>query len=205
MPIRSSNGQGSCESLNKHDAAGEVAGNTRRSMERGGRSASSAGKRTKKAATRDRSTTSSTIGEEAAVSADQTEHDRAPDAETPFSDAEQQAFLGILVKGASPAVVCGELGVEVDRFWTTCHCDDGFLAAVERAYDALSLNVVSALYRAAIKGSVPAQTFWLRQRKPPLWTPPVEDDAARLAGMSDAELAEACRAEGVDVEEPADG
>lgn len=205
MPIRSSNGQGSCESLNNHDEAGEVAGNTLPSMERDEENVSSARKRTKKAATRDRSTTSSTIAAETTVSESETEHELAVDRDTPFSDAEQQAFLGILVKGASPAVICGELGVEVDRFWTTCHCDDGFLAAVERAYDALSLNVVSALYRAAIKGSVPAQTFWLRQRKPPLWMPPVEDDAARLAGMSDAELAEACRAEGVDLEEPADG
>lgn len=70
--------------------------------------------------------------------------------------------------------------------------DTPFRGEVERLRDLLSQNVVAALYQSAMKGSVPAQTFWLRNH-PPLDWKDAEDSAdpetdSEFARLSDDEF-----------------
>lgn len=166
---------------------------------------SSPRRRTKKAATRRRSTTSSTTGPPAAAAPPtpqaQLPPEAAPPAEPPLLDPEQQhALWSYLLKGASPIAVCRELGVSPDHFWSTLQHDPQFAAALQRLFDSLSHNVLTALYQAAMKGNVTAQQFWLRQRPLAAWSA-APDAAANddLEHMSDADLIELARAAGIDL------
>ena len=49
-----------------------------------------------------------------------------------------------------------------------------FRKRMDRVPDLLSQNVAASLYQAAMKGSVTAQTFYLKNLPPPEWD--VEDD-----------------------------
>ncbi len=51
-----------------------------------------------------------------------------------------------------------------------------FRKRMDRVPDLLSQNVAASLYQAAMKGSVTAQTFYLKNLPPPEWD--VEDDEA---------------------------
>jgi hypothetical protein len=103
-----------------------------------------------------------------------------------------ELLLALFYRGASPAQACHELGLDIRVFWNTIHADAAFHAAARLAVESLSHNVVAALYKSAIGGSVSAQQFWLKQRPASLWLPPVEDrEADDLSHLDDAELAQA--------------
>jgi hypothetical protein len=111
------------------------------------------------------------------------------DTQTIFTPEQCEAVLALLQKGASPALVCQELGLSTDAFWNTIHADAGFQAAVQQVFDTLSHNVVTALYQAAIKGNVTAQQFWLRQHPASLFNPVESTDASDdLSELSPDEL-----------------
>lgn len=61
-----------------------------------------------------------------------------------------------------------------------------FRTAQESAFTQLSQNVETALYHAAMKGNVTAQSLWLKNRPPPGWNTTGADPApATLAPIPD--------------------
>jgi hypothetical protein len=104
-----------------------------------------------------------------------------------------------MLRGASPASACAQLGLAVDEFhhWLA---DSAFRGRLELAQHLLSRNVAAALYRSAMEGSVPAQSFYLKHLPPPEWpasTAARPDDNLDL--LSDDELSARCRALGIDL------
>lgn len=108
-------------------------------------------------------------------------------------------LLRLLLRGASPLAACAQLGVEPETFLDWLQ-GSRFRARLIRALHLLSQNVAAALYRKAMEGSVAAQTFYLRHLPPPEWPQPAaSDDASPLQQLSDDELADLCRAHGIDL------
>ncbi|MFV0442375.1 MAG: hypothetical protein ACK5Q5_02255 [Planctomycetaceae bacterium] len=114
------------------------------------------------------------------------------------SDHEQrrEALITLLLRGASPAAACLQLGLSIDQFqqWV---CDAEFRERLLHSQGVLSQNVAAALYRSAMEGSVSAQTFYLRHLPPPEWPRLQEDEVSvspDLAKLSDEELLERFRA-----------
>ncbi|MEZ6056616.1 MAG: hypothetical protein R3C01_07915 [Planctomycetaceae bacterium] len=107
---------------------------------------------------------------------------------------EQGLYLNLLGRGASPAAACRQLLVEIDQLALTLEQDPLFAERVIRVNHLLSQNVAAALYRAAMEGSVSAQTFFLKNLPPPEWQPVSEstgcdsDDTDDLNGLTDEEL-----------------
>lgn len=101
--------------------------------------------------------------------------------------------------GASPNNACQQTGLSNDDFWKAIANDVWLSAAVQRAYDGLSHNIVQQLYSAAMKGNVTAQQFWLRQRPATLWSTADDDKQDPLEQLNDHQLADACRAAGIDL------
>ncbi|WP_145374710.1 hypothetical protein [Symmachiella dynata] len=118
-----------------------------------------------------------------------------------LTDAEQQAYLQFLLKGASPAVICAQLGVPYSAVLTTLRECAEFRDDHGDAQALLTQNVEAALYTHAMKGSVPAMTLWLRNRPPNSWKADAdgEDAVDELERLSDAELLELATAEGLAV------
>lgn len=99
-----------------------------------------------------------------------------PGAEAPLLTRDQQrSYLGLIAKGASPAGACQQLGLHpMSVAWTTEE-DERFRSLLHRVNELLSQNVAAALYRSAMEGSVPAQTFYLKNRPPPDWSADTTD------------------------------
>lgn len=114
---------------------------------------------------------------------------------------QRRELLDLMMQGASPLVACRKLNIPMAAFWTTLDQDDGFATQLQRVWDALSLNVVAALYQAAIKGNGSAQQFWLKHRPPPRWavTAADADSTDELDTLSDAELLDRARTEAPDL------
>ncbi|MFN0199340.1 MAG: hypothetical protein ACKVT0_21530 [Planctomycetaceae bacterium] len=113
---------------------------------------------------------------------------------------EQQSFLDFLLRGASPAGACTELGLSLDVVERTRDRDDSFREQLELTIVTLSQNVLSALYRTAMKGSVTAQKFWLENHPPPAWGAERASPADHhpLEELSDDELIELAKAYEID-------
>lgn len=126
-------------------------------------------------------------------------------------------LLALLERGVSRSAACRKLGIAYASYLLTREQDPDFDRDVEIALSAIDQNVAMALYKSAMEGSVTAQTFWLKSRRPEGWdspreprqhnrtrsqpspeTPqPVTDE--ELANLSDRELIERARAEGVEL------
>jgi hypothetical protein len=94
---------------------------------------------------------------------------------------EQDALIEFLLRGASPAIACDKLGIALDRYLRTADDDAGFRRRLRQVREVLTLNVVSSVYSACLKGTAAAQTLWLRTFAPPDWSeaadePPSETD-----------------------------
>lgn len=140
----------------------------------------SPGKLSTKAATPGRSTTSSTT--------EPNSNDENKSGKTvPFDAKAQELFLDQIARGNSPALICHRFGFSIDELERVSHEDKDFQQRWRRADEQLGLNIASALYQNAMRGSVPAQTFWLKNHPPPGWTeemvnqlsPELEDLAKR--------------------------
>ncbi len=118
-----------------------------------------------------------------------------------LTDVEQRAYLQLLLRGASPAVICAQIGVPYSAVLTTLRECAEFQSDHDDAQSLLTYNVEAALYAQAMKGSVPAMTLWLRNRPPNSWRGEAvpEDAVDELERLSDGELLELARAEGVAV------
>ena len=122
-----------------------------------------------------------------------------------LSLVQQQDFLDLIAKGASPAAACQRLGIPVITYAQTIETDDPFRQQLRHVQSLLSQNVAAALYRAAMEGNVTAMTSWLKASPPPGWAdsqPCVPQHATfdeTLNKLSDADLAQLARAMGVDL------
>ena len=104
-----------------------------------------------------------------------------------LTDAEQQAYLQFLLKGASPAVICAQLGVPYSAVLATLRECAEFRDDHGDAQALLTQNVEASLYTHAMKGSVPAMTLWLRNRPPNSWKADADGEDAEdyfLAGRN---------------------
>jgi hypothetical protein len=111
---------------------------------------------------------------------------------------QRELLLNLLLRGASPAAACAQLGLSADDFhlWLA---DSSFREQLDRSQHLLSRNVAAALYRSAMEGSVSAQTFYLKHLPPPEWPAPAATPSpgGELAQLSDDELLDRCRALGI--------
>ena len=114
-----------------------------------------------------------------------------------FTSEQQREYLDLLLRGASPAVACQQLNVDLFAVVELMAEDDEFRMKADAVYDALSQNVAARLYQEAMKGSVPAMSQWLKNRPPPEW--PDHVSASRsdssLDVISDEELIRLARLE----------
>ncbi|MFQ5735020.1 MAG: hypothetical protein ACE5KM_24060 [Planctomycetaceae bacterium] len=112
--------------------------------------------------------------------------------------AEQDELLEMLARGGSALLACRQIGRPIAAFFLTVERDDGFRRRLESVHVCLSQNVASALYKAAMEGSVSAQTFYLRNNPPPEWTGK-EDEVSRdeFDDLTTDELARLAEAFGV--------
>ena len=90
--------------------------------------------------------------------------------------SQQTEYLRLLTLGASPAAACQKVGVSITAVLITMDQSAAFRKRMDRVPDLLSQNVAASLYQAAMKGSVTAQTFYLKNLPPPEWV--IEDDEA---------------------------
>ena len=164
------------------------------------RKSSSRKKPSKKVASPSPSTTSSTIGSN---STNETDSQKAIGPPRKFDDTQQNLFLDHLARGASPAVACLKENLDLDEVNRAYENNEEFRQRWDNTNRELGRNVVAALYRSAIEGSVTAQTFWLKHRPPPDWSP--EQEMSRdsvmeeLEQMSDEQLMELARTAGIDL------
>jgi hypothetical protein len=121
----------------------------------------------------------------------------APTEDRLLSEEAQRLVLEFMQRGASPAGACQQIGATIETFWNTIQCSPPFEHALQLVFDSLSQNVAAALYQSAMKGTVAAQTLWLKQRPAPLLTPH-ETPEDSLAGMTDEQLLDEARAAGLD-------
>lgn len=117
-----------------------------------------------------------------------------------FGKVRQREFLELLMQGASPQVACRKLKLPIASFWQTLEHNADFAAELQKVWDALSFNVVAALYQAAIKGNSTAQQFWLKHRPPPRWSQVPDGSilADDLETLSHDELLDRARTEAPD-------
>lgn len=118
-----------------------------------------------------------------------------------FGKRRQRQFLELLLQGASPHVACSHLQLADSLFWQALERDVEFAEELQHVWDALSYNVVAALYKAAIKGNNVAQQFWLKHRPPPRWSklPGGEVSGDELEALTNDELLERARQEAPDL------
>lgn len=106
---------------------------------------------------------------------------------------QQDEYLTLLTKGASPAAACQKMSVSITAVLITMEQSPRFRARATAVSDVLSQNVAAQLYQTAMKGSVTAQTFYLRNQPPPEW--PEEEEPKKDAKpksslkMTDEQLA----------------
>jgi hypothetical protein len=98
---------------------------------------------------------------------------------------QQDEYLTLLTKGASPAAACQKLEVSITAVLVTMEQSPKFHQRATAVSDVLSQNVAAQLYQTAMKGSVTAQTFYLRNQPPPEWP---GDDTGEKAEDSESSL-----------------
>ncbi|QDU41085.1 hypothetical protein Mal4_54500 [Maioricimonas rarisocia] len=116
-----------------------------------------------------------------------------------LSDPEQEGYLQLMLRGASPAAACLQLELPVGNVLRTMEQQPEFRERLRQVRELLSQNVAAALYRAAMEGSVSAQSFYLKNQPPPEWPQPDEADSDIDDAMSNDELLDRCRAAGLAV------
>lgn len=136
---------------------------------------------------------------------------REREAEPPKKDKlmtyeERDAYLEMLSRGASPLGICREMELSPGTVARTLVEGRGFREQCEQMGRLLDQNVETAVYLAAMKGNVSAQTLWLRHRPAPGWGPgpgPAVEGVAAGEGsdhwerLTDEELVERARAAGL--------
>ncbi|WP_139228266.1 hypothetical protein [Planctomicrobium piriforme] len=102
--------------------------------------------------------------------------------------AQQEEYLQFLACGLPPAEACKKVGISLAAIAAVMETDERFRNLVDRVRELLSQNVAAALYCAAMKGNVSAQTFYLKNRPPPDWFETADADALTPEELTDDEL-----------------
>jgi hypothetical protein len=117
---------------------------------------------------------------------------------------ERDRYLEMLSRGASPLGICREMELSAGTVARTLTEGKGFREQCEQMGRFLDQNVETAVYLAAMKGNVSAQTLWLRHRPAPGWGagpaaegPVAGDEADLWERLTDEELVERARAAGI--------
>src|SRR6185436_19726810 len=125
---------------------------------------SSAAKRTKKAVTPSPCITSSTI---AAPCAHEGTSPGVATSGLLLSTQQQQQYLELLARGASPTQICRDMEITPAAVRATAEQSPECREALADVELGLSQNVQTAVYILAMKGNVTAQSLWLKHRPPP--------------------------------------
>jgi len=125
---------------------------------------------------------------------------------SPLSVEQQEQLLLMLQRGASPSVACHQSGVSPAAFLKSFSDDEHVREEYRSVLVLLSQNVLAALYREALEGSVSAQSFWLKSCPPPGWMMESRESENRsylldeaMNELTDDELLDLARAMELDV------
>jgi hypothetical protein len=126
-----------------------------------------------------------------------------------LTHGERKEFLDRLSRGATPYSILREMEIAPGVYHRTLEAGVGFREQIDEVRLLLDQMIETAVFHAAMKGNVSAQTLWIRHRPPPGWSD--EDEAEGALGktgidgtshwgrMTDAELLERAVAAGVDL------
>ena len=84
-----------------------------------------------------------------------------------LTDAHQEELLTLLSQGDTLQTACQAMKVPVPAFVHSVEHSPTFARRLTELRQFMTHNVISALYAAAMKGSTPAQTLWLKTFPPP--------------------------------------
>ncbi len=126
-----------------------------------------------------------------------------------MTHGERKEFLDRLARGGTALAILREMEIAPGVYVRTLDAGTGFREQLGEVNLLLDQMVESAVFHAAMKGNVSAQTLWIRHRPPPGWSGDDESDAkgdgSGLEGtghwgrLTDAELAERAIAAGIDL------
>jgi len=106
-----------------------------------------------------------------------------------FDARQQNEYLLLLSRGASPAAACGQMGLSLVTVAECIESNEEFRKLLARVKELLSQNVAAALYRSAMEGKVMAQTFYVKHWPPPRSPENANDPlSATLNELTDDEL-----------------
>ena len=107
--------------------------------------------------------------------------DRQEEPQTFLPWKQQEAYLELLLRGASPLGACQELGLDYFQVMRFATEDTAFGLRIQQVGVALSQNVATRLYQEAMKGNVSAMSHWLKYRRPPEWEVGEDDSELETA------------------------
>ena len=128
----------------------------------------------------------------------------SPKADVPLSDEDVEQYVTHLIRGASPAGACLQLGISIRALLRRLAEDADLRQRVEDVQWVLRENVKSALYRQAMEGNVSAQRCFLQLIGGGDMTPfrqGFDDDDENWESMTPHDMAEKYRTAGVVVPE----
>ena len=79
-----------------------------------------------------------------------------------LSSDEQQLILELLLRGASPAAACSQLGLSPFDWLRTLDGNEPLQRQLADVRRLLTENVLAAAYRAAMQGAASIQSLWLK-------------------------------------------
>ncbi|MCA9098189.1 MAG: hypothetical protein KDA36_07380 [Planctomycetaceae bacterium] len=118
----------------------------------------------------------------------------------PLGEVEQLEFLHLISQGCTALYACHQLGRTMRSLAKTMEKNQRFRREYGEIQQLMNQRVESALYKAALKGNVAAQTLWLRHRAPKSWQKQGQDDN-EFEEMTDEELFRLAKREGIDLSE----
>lgn len=114
---------------------------------------------------------------------------------------QQREFLYLIAQGCTALFACHQLGRTMRSLKTTLRGNQRFRREFFENLQLMDQRVESALYKAALKGNVSAQTLWLKNRPPQNWKRRKGEDqgSKRLEEMTDEEVLRLAKREGFDL------
>jgi hypothetical protein len=128
----------------------------------------------------------------------------APNAEARLSDEDVEQYVAHLIRGASPAGACLQLGISIRALLRRLAEDADLRQRVQDVQWVLRENVKSAVYRQAMEGNVSAQRCFLQLIGVGDMTPfrqGFDDDDENWESMTPHDMADKYRTAGVVVPE----
>jgi len=111
-----------------------------------------------------------------------------------LSGPAQLEFLHLISQGCTPLFACHQLERTMEALQKSLEGSQRFRREYEELQLLMNQRVESAVYKAALKGNVSAQTLWLKHRSPEGWN---QGDKG-MEEMTDDELLRLAKREGID-------